>query len=69
MARFNSDVMFIDTSGQIRSVHSDLTLRANEAGGGYIIIGSGVALRPENNCDASDAIDLGTAIHRWKWLA
>ncbi len=68
MVRFNSDVVFIDTSGQVRAIKGDLTLRANESGGGHIIIGSGESLRPENNCDASDAIDLGIETHRWKTL-
>ena len=66
MARFNTDVVFIDTSGQIRAVASDLTLRANESGGGHVIVGSGETLRPENDCRASDAIDLGIESHRWK---
>lgn len=68
MARFNTDVIFIDTSGQVRAVHGDLTLRANEDGGGHVIVGSGISLRPEVNCDALDAIDLGQEIHRWKTL-
>lgn len=68
MAKFNSDVVFIDMSGQVRVIHGDLTLRANPDGDGHIIVGSGISLRPEVNCDAADAIDLGQAIHRWKTL-
>jgi len=45
-----------------------LTLRANEAGGGHIVIGSGVSLRPEVDCTALDAIDLGQEELRWKTL-
>jgi hypothetical protein len=65
LARFNTDVVFVDGSGQVRAVHGDLTLRANEAGGGHVVVGSGISLRPENDCDASDAIDLGQVDHRW----
>ena len=31
-------------------------------------MGSGISLRPELNCDASDAIDLGQDLLRWKTL-
>ena len=68
MAKFNTDVVFIDASGQVRTIHGDLTLRANPNGDGHIIVGSGVSLRPEVNCDASDAIDLGQENLRWKTL-
>jgi len=68
MARINGDIIFIDGSGQVRALFGDLTLRANESGGGHIIVGSGISLRPENNCNASDAIDLGQLDHRWKTL-
>ena len=64
----NSDIIFPGNSGQVRAIHGDLTLRANEDGGGDIIVGSGGSLRPEVNCDASDAIDLGEENLRWKDL-
>lgn len=68
MAKFNTDVVFIDGSGQVRVLNGDLTLRANPNGDGHIIVGSGISLRPDVNCDASDAIDLGQADLRWKTL-
>lgn len=66
--KFNSDVVFIDTSGQVRTITGDLTLRANPDGDGHIIVGSGVSLRPEVDCDALDAMDLGQDGLRWKTL-
>lgn len=68
MARFNTDVVFIDASGQVRTLIGDLTLRANPNGDGHIIAGSGISLRPEVNCDALDAMDLGQEELRWNTL-
>lgn len=68
MAKFNSDVVFIDLSGQVRVIHGDLTLRANPDGDGHVIVGSGISLRPEVDCDAVDAMDLGQDGLRWKTL-
>jgi len=68
MPKFNGDVIFIDGSGQVRAVHGDLTLRANEAGGGHIIVGSGDTLRPEADCNSSEPIDLGLDFLRWNTL-
>ena len=71
MVRFNSDVVFVDGSGQVRAIHGDLSLRANEDGGGHIIVGSGVSLRPDIDCHGSpltDGIDLGQEDFRWRTL-
>lgn len=62
MVRFNSDVVFIDTSGQVRSRNGDLTLRADDTGSRSIICGSGITLRPEIH----SAMDLGTDDLRWR---
>ena len=64
MARFNTDVVFIDGSGQVRSRLGDLTLRANDDGTGHIIVGSGISLRP----DVDYEIDLGQSFLRWRTL-
>ena len=68
MAKFNSDVVFIDTSGQVRVINGDLTLRGNPDGTGHVIVGSGISLRPEVDCNATDAMDLGQDGLRWKTL-
>jgi hypothetical protein len=68
MPKFNGDIVFIDTSGQIYPTQGDLTLRANFNGDGHVVIGSGISLRPEVDCDASDAMDLGQDGLRWKTL-
>jgi len=68
MVIYNSDIIFTDTSGQVRAIDSDLTLRANEAGGGDIIVGSGEALRPETDCRGPQPIDLGRDSLRWNTL-
>lgn len=61
--RFNTDVVFIDASGQVRVLQGDLTLRAN--GDGHIIIGSGLTLRPEADCRSLEPVDLGLDYLRW----
>ena len=63
MVRFNSDVVFTDSSGQIRSTDGDLTLRVNPVGGS-VIVGDCGALRPE----AASTTDLGTDALPWKDL-
>lgn len=63
MVRFNSDVVFTDTSGQIRSTDGDLTLRVNPVGGS-VIVGDCGALRPE----AASTTDLGTDALPWRHL-
>lgn len=64
MVRFNSDVVFIDTSGQVRSSVGDLTLRADNTGTKDIVIGSGTSFRPETDRQ----INLGSHFLRWKTL-
>ncbi len=61
MPKFNGDIVFFDSSGQIIADQGDLTLRADSTGSRSIIIGSGVALRPEVDL----GIDLGTLLIRW----
>lgn len=63
MVRFNSDILFIDTSGQVRSRDGDLTLRADDSGQRDIIVGSGRSLRPETT-----SIDLGLSYLPWRHL-
>lgn len=67
MVRFNQDIFFIDTSGQIRVRDGDLTLRADESGNNDIIV-SGASLRPEADCVSDKAVDLGRDFLRWKTL-
>ncbi|MHA2063078.1 MAG: hypothetical protein ACXABY_01735 [Candidatus Thorarchaeota archaeon] len=68
MVRFNGDVIFVDTSGQVRSRSGDLTLRADDTGAGHIIVGSGVTFRPEADCGSLEPIDLGLDWLRWNTL-
>lgn len=63
MVRFNSDIIFIDTSGQVRSRDGDLTLRADDTGQRDVIVGSGRSLRPEHA-----SIDLGLSYLPWRHL-
>lgn len=62
--RFNTDVVFVDGSGQVRTRNGSLTLRADDTGLADIIVGSGASLRPE----VHSAIDLGTEDLRWRFL-
>lgn len=64
MTRFNSDVIFVDGSGQVRSSNGDLTLRAEDIGTNDVIVGNGRSLRPEMNL----AADLGLDYLRWGTL-
>lgn len=64
MIQLNSDVIFIDTSGQIRVRNGDLTLRADDTGSRSIICGSGQSLRPERH----NQMDLGSTDFRWRNL-
>jgi len=61
MPNFNGDVVFVDTSGQVRAQSGDLTLRADSTNTRSIIVGSGVALRPDRDL----VIDLGRPDLRW----
>lgn len=61
MPLFNGDVIFVDTSGQVRTQTGDLTLRANDTGTASIIVGSGVSLRPDRDI----RMDLGRPDNRW----
>lgn len=63
MIQLNSDVVFIDASGQVRSLSGDLTLRAGGATR-EIIVGSGASLRPEEH----QVVDLGRTDLRWRNL-
>lgn len=63
MVKFNSDVVFTDASGQIRSTDGDLTLRVNPVGGS-VIVGDCGALRAE----AASTTDLGTNALPWRHL-
>lgn len=60
--RFNTDVVFTDTSGQVRSQSGDLTLRSES--GGDVVVGSGGALRPELPL----VTDLGRDYLPWRHL-
>ena len=64
MVKFNSDVVFLDTSGQVRCEDGCLTLRGDDSGLADIIVGSGKSLRPETDCN----IDLGLDYLRWRIL-
>ena len=64
MTKFNSDVVFVDGSGQVRSSNGDLTLRAEDVEMNDIIVGDGRSLRPEINL----ATDLGLDYLRWNTL-
>ncbi len=67
--KFNTDVVFVDCSGQVRTTKcGDLTLRANDQGTGHIIVGSGLTLRPEADCQSLEPIDLGLDYLRWNTL-
>src|SRR5688572_14669599 len=61
MPNFNGDVVFVDTSGQVRAQSGDLTLRADSTNTRAIIVGSGSTLRP----DRDYSIDLGLPFLRW----
>jgi hypothetical protein len=61
MPNFNGDVVFIDSSGQVRAQSGDLTLRADGTNTRSIIVGSGVSLRPDRDL----FIDLGRDDLRW----
>lgn len=61
MPNFNGDVVFIDSSGQVRAQSGDLTLRADSTNTRSIIVGSGASLRPDKHL----AIDLGEDNLRW----
>lgn len=64
MPNFNGDVVFIDTSGQVRAQSGDLTLRADSTNTRSIIVGSGASLRPDRDV----SMDLGTPSLRWHAL-
>ena len=64
MTRFNSDIEFIHSSGQISCASGDLTLRPDSSETRSVIIGSGANLRPER--DLTD--ELGTTFARWYGL-
>lgn len=68
MARINGDIVFIDTSGQVRATNGDLTLRPDDTGVRDVIIGSGRSLRPEADCRSLERIDLGLEFLRWGTL-
>ena len=59
--RFNTDVVFTDASGQVRSRSGDLTLRTDAPGD---VIVASEALRPE----VSPGISLGTEALPWEYL-
>ena len=61
MPQFNGDVIFLDGSGQVRATNGSLTLRGDDTGTKAVIIGSGMALRPETDV----RIDLGRPDLRW----
>jgi len=61
MPLFNGDVVFLDTSGQVRALDGDLTLRADSTNTRSIIVGSGVSLRPDRDV----RMDLGRSNFRW----
>ena len=61
MPQFNGDVIFLDGSGQVRATNGSLTLRGDDTGTKSVIIGSGMALRPETDI----RIDLGRPDLRW----
>jgi hypothetical protein len=62
--KFSSDVVFTDASGQVRSTNGDLTLRPDDSGQNDVIVGSGRALRPEQD----RVTDLGLDYLRWRML-
>lgn len=64
MIQLNSDVVFVDTSGQLRAHSGDLTLRADDTGSRDIILGSGQSVRPEQH----NKMDLGRIDLRWRNL-
>ncbi len=68
MVKINTDLIFIDTSGQVRSTDGDLVLRADDTGTNDIIVGSGRSLRPEADCRSFERIDLGLEFLRWGTL-
>jgi len=62
MPLFNSDIIFLQPSGQIVGQTGELTLRANDDDTGDIIVGSGKTFRPERDLH----VNLGNFIdHRW----
>lgn len=64
MTRFNSDVIFIDTSGQVVARSGDLTLRTLGGELADLIAGTSGALRPEQ----ASLVDLGRDFLPWKHL-
>ena len=68
MVRYNGDIVFIDTSGQVRSRFGGLTLRGDDTGLADVIVGSGASLRPETDCQGPLPIDLGRDYLRWNTL-
>jgi len=64
MPNFNGDVVFVDSSGQVRSQTGDLTLRADSTNLRDVVVGSGHSLRPDKDV----AIDLGRPDLRWHSL-
>lgn len=62
--KFNSDVIFTDASGQVRSTNGDLTLRPEGDGQSDVIVGDGRAFRPEQD----RVTDLGLDYLRWRML-
>lgn len=64
MPQFNGDVIFLDGSGQVRATNGSLTLRGDDTGNKAIIVGSGLALRPEIDV----AMDLGRPDLKWHRL-
>ena len=75
MPRFNGDVIFTDTSGQVRSTNGDLTLRAdglldeNGIVNVDIIAGSGKHFRPEyDGLVLGSGMDCGANARRWRMI-
>jgi len=64
MPLFNSDIIFLQPSGQVVGQNGNLTLRADNINTGEIIVDSGASLRPERDL----AMELGTAASRWSIL-
>lgn len=64
MVRINSDLIFIDTSGQVISFNGPLTLRTKDDRQHPVIIGSGSHLRP----DGQNVTILGHPDFRWSNL-
>lgn len=62
MINLNTDLTFIDASGQVRSTNGDLTLRASVSGVAKNVIIAGSNLNPETH----GLIDLGRTDLRWR---